>query len=251
MSDVVAFIHAKGQSERVPSKNLRPLGDRPLFCHAIAIALAASSVTRVVIDSDSEEILRLGEFHGAEPLRRPAVLATNRASGDDLAYWQASNAPESSVVLQVIPTAPFLSPESIDRGIELIDQLGVDSVVGVFSDTLYLWENGAPAYFREDGSIPNSGELRPVIFETTGLYINRTASVLGSRKRMNPGSCAPLYLSRLESTDINTPEDFAFAELLWRGLEASGSLRGYEESSAPAPSPIRWPHDPSLRSASR
>lgn len=252
MSEVVAFVHAKGTSERVPSKNLRILGDRPLFCHAIANALAASLVTRVVIDSDSEEILRLGELHGAEPLRRPAVLATNRASGDDLAYWQASNATSSQLVLQVIPTAPFLTPASIDRGIELLGRLGVDSVIGVFSDTLYRWEGGRPAYFRPDGSIPNSFELEPVVYETTGLYINRTASVLRSRKRMSTDACAPLYLSRMESIDINTPEDFAFAELVWRGLEAAGTPGELEETSALSRAPIRWTHESApLRSTPR
>lgn len=68
---VVAFVHAKGRSERVPSKNLRVLGDRPLFCHAIANALAAERVEHVVIDSDSDEILDIGKSYGATPLKRP------------------------------------------------------------------------------------------------------------------------------------------------------------------------------------
>lgn len=55
MSEIIAFVHAKGSSERVPNKNLRLLGDLPLFCHAIAIAIAATRVTRVVIDSDSDD----------------------------------------------------------------------------------------------------------------------------------------------------------------------------------------------------
>lgn len=66
---VVAFVHAKGSSERVPGKNLAILGDRPLFTHAIAVARAAAAVDEVVIDSDSEAILSLGAAHGATPLR--------------------------------------------------------------------------------------------------------------------------------------------------------------------------------------
>src|SRR5690606_15526175 len=121
---VVAFVHAKGTSERVPNKNLRQLGDRPLFCHAIRNALAARRVDRVVIDSDSPEILAIGEAHGAVPLRRPPELATNRASGDTLAYHQASSHADSTIVLQVIPTAPFLEPASIDRAIEMLEAEG-------------------------------------------------------------------------------------------------------------------------------
>ena len=118
---VVAFVHAKGSSERVPGKNLRVLGDRPLFCHAIAIARAASLVDEVVIDSDHDGILSLGEAHGATALRRPARLASNSTTGDELAHWQACARPGAEIVLQVIPTAPFLAPASVDRAIAMLD----------------------------------------------------------------------------------------------------------------------------------
>ena len=215
---VVAFVHAKGRSERVPSKNLRVLGDRPLFCHAIANALAAERVDLVVIDSDSDEILEIGKSHGATPLKRPPELASNATSGDDLAYWQASSQPQSTMVLQVIPTAPFLKPHSIDRAVVMLQAGDVESVAGVFSDVFYEWKAGRPAYYRSDGTLPNSSELSPTVFETTGLYANLTQAVLRTRKRMNPDKVAPLFLSRLEAVDINTPEDFAFAEVIERGL---------------------------------
>jgi N-acylneuraminate cytidylyltransferase len=214
----VAFVHAKGRSERVARKNLRRLGDRPLFCHAIAIARAAARVTRVVIDSEDDEILALGAAAGAEPLRRPAALATNQATGDDLATWQAANAGDASFVVQVIPTAPFLRPESVDRAIAILERGEVDSVAGVFADVFYAWRDGRPAYYRADGTIPNSNDLPPLVFETTGLYANRTEAVLRTRRRMNPDRVAPLPLSRLEAIDINTPEDFELAEIVWRGL---------------------------------
>lgn len=224
MSRVIAFVHAKGTSTRVPGKNLRQLGDRPLFCHAIANALAARRVDEVVIDSDSDDVLSLGEDHGATRLSRPARLATNDITGDDLAFWQAQNYPHSEIMLQVVPTAPFLRPESIDRAVELLsDRPSLDSVVGVTSERLYRWMHGRPVYLRADGSIPNSFELEPTVYETTGLYASRTGSVLRTHRRLNPESCAPLHLSRLESIDINTPEDFDFAEIVWRGLNAGGT----------------------------
>ncbi|HEY3495195.1 MAG TPA: hypothetical protein VGK73_10935 [Polyangiaceae bacterium] len=221
--EVVAFVHAKGQSERVPGKNLRRLGDRPLFCHAIANARAAERVTRVIIDSANDEILRIGAEHGAEPRKRPAELASNACTGDDLAYYQARSAEGSEVVLQVIPTAPFLAPASIDGAIELLLERRLDSVAGVFSDVFYAWHDDRPVYYRADGTIPNSGDMAPLVYETTGLYVNRTEAVLRTRRRLNPERAAGFRLSRLEAVDINTPEDFDFAEVLWRGLRAGGA----------------------------
>lgn len=218
---VVAFVHAKGSSTRVPGKNLRVLGDRPLFCHAIAIARGARHVDQVVIDSDCDAILAIGAEHGARALKRPAHLATNLATGDDLACWQASKAFGAEFVLQVVPTAPFLSPASVDRAVDMLREHGVDSVVGCRREALYLWRDGRPGYFREDGSIPNSFDMEPLTWETTGLYANRTAAVLRQGKRMNPDSCLPLILDPIEAIDINTPEDFALAEALWRGLHGT------------------------------
>lgn len=217
--DIIAFVHAKGTSTRVPSKNLRLLGDKPLFCHAIDNALQSELVTKVVVDSDSDEILAIGEKHGATPLKRPSELATNLATGDDLAFWQASNYPDSFIVVQVIPTAPFLSPASIDRAIEmLLQDPELDSVAGVFEEALYQWRNGRPIYYNPDGTIPNSNDMEKITYETTGMYANHTRAVLWTRKRLNPDNCKPCLLSKIEATDINTPEDFAFAELLWKGL---------------------------------
>lgn len=223
---VVAFVHAKGSSDRVPGKNLRVLGDRPLFCHAIAIARASVGVDEVVIDSDADEILALGVAHGATALRRPGRLASNLATGDDLAHWQACARPLAEIVLQVIPTAPFLEPASVERAIQwLTADPDLNSVAGVTSDTLYLWREGRPAYFAADGSIPNSTQLEPTIWETTGLYANRAAFVRAAHRRMDAEHVRPLMLSRLESIDINTPEDFAFAEVVWRGMHGGESLR--------------------------
>ena len=79
--EVVAFVHAKGQSTRVPGKNMRTLGDAPMFCHAIRNALACKLIDLVVIDSENDEILETGARYGATPLKRPAELASNAATG--------------------------------------------------------------------------------------------------------------------------------------------------------------------------
>lgn len=215
---VVAFVHAKGTSERVPRKNLRILGDRPLIAHAIEHARAAAGVDVVVIDSEDGEILEEGERWGATPLQRPKELASNATSGDELAYWQASCFPDAEVVLQAVPTAPFLRSESIARAVEVLCKGAWDSVAAVFAEALYTWTEGRPTYYR-DGRIPNSRDLTETIFETTGLYANRCRFVLESRRRLNPEACHLLRVSRLESVDIDSEEDFAFAEQLWRGLQ--------------------------------
>ena len=105
---VIAFVHAKGKSKRVKNKNLKKLKNKPLIYYAITKALKCKLIDKVIIDSDSDKILKIGKSLGAIPIRRPRNLATNKISGDDLAFYQASLFPDSKVCLQVVPTSPFI-----------------------------------------------------------------------------------------------------------------------------------------------
>lgn len=222
----VAFVHAKGTSERLPGKNLRLLGGIPLVCHAIRNALAAKEVDHVVIDSDNDEILAVGEAAGAIPLKRPDFLATNVITGDDLAYWQAWNAKQSRAIVQVVPTSPFVLPASIDSAINKMLSATTEfccndiaGVIGACCDYVYQWKSGEPAYYA-DGRIPNSDNMAGILWETTGLYVMRADFVLEHRRRVPPDRLRRQLqmLSRIESIDINTEEDFQFAEIVWKGM---------------------------------
>jgi CMP-N-acetylneuraminic acid synthetase len=219
MRMIVAFVHAKANSERLPGKNLLPLGGVPLFVHAVRAALAAEIVGEVWVDSDSEDVLQYGKEAGAQCLVRPASMGTNNTTGDDLAYWQASHAPHADAIVQVVPTSPFIQPGTIERAVDMLELTGVDSVVGVRSEQLYLWRHGVPAY-PGNGRLPNSNELHPTTWETTGLYVVKTEYALTSRRRVNPKNCGLVELSQLEAIDINTQDDYEFAEIVRAGLEA-------------------------------
>jgi len=76
-------------------------------------------------------------------------------TGDDLAFWQASNYQESEIILQVIPTAPFLRPETLSSAINLVRGPDVDSVAAVFKEVFYQWtEEGQPTYYLETALYP-------------------------------------------------------------------------------------------------
>lgn len=217
MMKIVSFVHAKGNSERVKNKNLQMLGNVPLFVHAILSARNSEKVNIVVIDSDSDEILDIGVSYGAVALKRGKELATNKTTGDDLMYWQASNYPDADIVLQVIPTSPFIRPKSIDGAIDLLINQNVFSVAGVHKEIFYQWSNGVPSYYR-NGTIPNSFEMDPLIYETTGLYVNKTSFVLKSKKRLDINNCLPYFLSKIEAIDINTYDDLEFARIVYGGM---------------------------------
>ena len=214
--EVVAFVQAKGTSERIPSKNKQTIGDRPLFAHAIRTALNANLVDEVVIDSEDDEILKEGEYYGATPLKRPAHLANNKTEGNSLISWAASQRSNSSIIVQLMCTSPFLKSETVDRAIQLIQNDGFNSAISTYKQVLYVWKDGKPTHLLPDGSVPNSRLVEPVEYETQGLYVIKTEIAQKHKFRTDPNSCGFVEVSLIETIDIDTPEELEFARIVWR-----------------------------------
>ena len=78
MPSLVALVPARAGSERVPGKNVRPLGGHPLLAYSIAAAQQSGVADRVVCSTDSEEIAAIARWYGADvPFLRPAEYATS------------------------------------------------------------------------------------------------------------------------------------------------------------------------------
>lgn len=220
---IVAVIHAKGESKRLPNKNLRILGGAPLIVHSILNA-RKSKATMVVVDSDSDEILNVGLACGTKILKRPPYLAHNEITGDDLAYWQAQNFPDSEIIVQVVPTSPFTKPETINKCIDDVI-LGNNSCFTMSLEKLYTWEQDEanvlyPEYYKNT-KLLNSSELSVTYVEHTGVYAFKTSFAFKYKKRIDPYSFGAVPISHMEKIDINYEDDFEFAEVVWKGLNSS------------------------------
>ncbi len=218
----VAFVHAKGVSERLPGKNLKMLGDDPLVVHAVRNAIDSEVFDAVVIDSEDDDILRYGVSYGALGLKREHWLGTNETTGDDLAYWQCRAVPQASCVVQVVPTSPFIKPETIRDAVELFRANDdVNSVVGCRCQQLYTWRDGQPGYRPGGQYLPNSTELPETLHETTGPYVMNPRQVVKNGLRVDfAPHCVPYFFSPVESIDINDEADWELAELVWKGKNA-------------------------------
>ena len=129
---IVAFVPAKGTSSRVKSKNMRILGDKPLFLHMLDTLLSCSNVDEVYLDTESDEVFSLATGRNHFELRRLAELASNKTNGNQLLLHEASRVPDADIYVQALPTAPFLSRKTIEKAIyELVRSRTNDSLFGV------------------------------------------------------------------------------------------------------------------------
>lgn len=135
---VLCLIPARGGSRRIPRKNLRLLGGKPLIAHSIEHALAARSIGRTIVSTDDAETAGVARQYGAEvPFIRPAEISgegsTDLETFDHALGWLRQHegyVPDICVHLR--PTYPLRAVEDIDRMVAILkDSPKFDSVRSV------------------------------------------------------------------------------------------------------------------------
>lgn len=203
---VVALIPARAGSKGIPGKNLVPLGGRPLLAWTVEAALACPLVDRVIVSTDSEEIARAAERHGAEaPFLRPAELAGDTSlMGAVQAHARAEllrGGYRPAVMAVLYPSSPFRASgllETLVR-LNLAGHAGVTTVRRMPETPLALLVGDGPQRFA--GTPPGAAPIRGY-----GLY-DGTLFDPASRGRHFHVVVDPVQL-----IDIDTPEDLRLAQ---------------------------------------
>lgn len=156
---IVCMVPARLGSKRIPKKNLRYLGDKPLISWVIEAAIKADCFDEIYINSESEDFKPLAEQYGIKFYKRPDALATDQALNDDFAYDFIKNV-DCTYVVQLLPTGPFITPEEI-RG--FVDSLNPwSTVISRKRIQIECMYNTQPLnFYREDKTKP-SQQLEPI-----------------------------------------------------------------------------------------
>lgn len=216
---VVAFVPAKGHSERIRNKNLAILDGEYLFRRKLMQLLDCRGIDEVYLDTDSDEIAGLVDDLPVGRIVRPPELASNQTDGHELFAFECAQV-EASTYIQALCTAPFVDADCVQRALDAMEAAGAASLVGVRREKQYLWGPDGPAYGW--GRIPNSVDLPASLVEAMSLYIVR-AGAEPVRKRFTPDAVM-FELSPEECIDVNWPVDLELAEIVSAGRRAKENL---------------------------
>lgn len=213
---VYAFLPAKGNSERVESKNYRYLAGERLYIHGLKKLLQCKEIDKVFLDTDSMKMHEESQYLDCEHMVRKPELANNATDGHRLFLNEVENYPDADIYVQYLCTSPFLRPETIDYAIRYLKEHPEnDSVIFMKREKVYQWnERNTPEY--DIDHIPNSKDLPYSITEGMALYVIRKEAAIALRRRFG-NSPHFVYGSPLEYIDINNPEDFEAAEIIANG----------------------------------
>ena len=220
---ILALVVARGGSKRVPGKNLRTLGGRPLVQWTIDTARAVPGLCDVLLSTDDAAIADVGRAAGAlVPWLRPAALATDSATAVDVAehaldwYEGARGTVDGLLLLQ--PTSPFRTVDTVRRGIAAFSEHGGRPVVAVapaFDHPLWTFRivDDALVPFVDGGGLQlRSQDLPPAYVVSGALYLIAPAD-LRARRSFHGAEVVPLRVDDpVERLDIDTPGDWALAE---------------------------------------
>jgi len=219
----VGIISFKAQSERVPKKNLKLLGNKPLYYHAIKKALA-SNLDKVFVITDAdfqvkEEIRKMG----AEILGIPDYYFGKAITGDRMLSIPAEKI-DANIYVQIFITAPFCSIETINKTIEVLEGTDYDSLFTVNSRNDWVWYNGKPiTYFP--GNLPRSQDSVPIVTETTAIYAMKRGALKEYGRRIG-NKPYMLEVDEIEGLDIDNPIDFLKAEIFYENMDKIKAITG-------------------------
>lgn len=235
--NILAIIQARGGSKSVPGKNIRPLAGKPLIAWTIEAAKAAKKVTRVVVNTDDEQIAAVAKEFGAEvPYLRPAEFATDTAPSlpmyDHALRWFAEHEQyRPDAIVQLKPTNPLRTSAHIDAAVDLFLAVppcdSVMSVSPVHDHPYKIWKVGSDGFMQtflpesftgiKDAPRMRRQDLPPAFRHNGAVNVIAPATILDQHSMNGARVKAFVMDGADDSMNIDTLRDFELAELLLRG----------------------------------
>jgi CMP-N,N'-diacetyllegionaminic acid synthase len=215
--DVVGLVPARAGSKGIPRKNLAPVAGKPLLQWTLEAALEASTITRIVVSTDGDEIAALARELGAEALARPPELAADDTPMFDVVLHALGQIGPCEALVLLQPTSPLRRAEHIDGAVELLRTSGADSIVSVV-EVPHQFEPGS-LMALEDGRLVPLGEPVSGRHDKPVVYARNGPAVLVLRPerlgdRLYGGDCRPYVMELRDSIDVDGRFDLELAELL-------------------------------------
>jgi len=218
----LCVIPARGGSKRIPRKNVKYFLGKPLIAYSIEAALNSGVFERVIVSTDDAEIADVAVKFGAQvPFMRDAALSDDYATSSDAVADAATRLGEYTHVCCLYATAPLITGEILREAYGKFEEAGCEFL---FSATAFsfpiqrairLEQNGAVNMFYSQFALTRSQDLERAYHDAGAFYFGRREAWLEKKPIFAPHSRAFL-LPRNLVCDIDTPEDFEFAQKLYR-----------------------------------
>ncbi len=221
----IAIIPARGNSKRIPRKNIKSFHGKPIIAYAIENAIRSRLFSEVYVSTDDLEIAKIAIKFGAKvPWLRSARLSDDYATTVEVIQEEIVKLTEANVDVEnlccIYPTTPFLDTQTLHQGMNILQIGHWDYVISAT-----LAESPPERFFYLDAN--NRIQVKFPGFETTRTqdieksYRDAGQFYWGRVESWKSG--LPLFSSRSTfieipralGVDIDTEQDWQYAEKLF------------------------------------
>jgi N-acylneuraminate cytidylyltransferase len=236
----IAVIPARGGSKRIPRKNIRMFCGRPIIAYSISAARETGLFDQIVVSTDDEEIASISRECGATtPFIRPKEIADDftgtNAVVKHAVVWFNGQETEVTHACCIYATAPLIQPRFIREG---YDALTRSDAAFAFSITSYAFPIQRAVRLTSDGRVDSlypehrmtrSQDLEPAYHDAGQFYWGTAQAFLEGLPLFSPRSIG-VVLPRHLVQDVDTPEDWDQAELMYRAINRDQAAIAASES---------------------
>jgi len=222
MNKITALVPIKKESERIPGKNFLLFCGKSLFHYMLSTLQRCDVIEKIIIDTDSEIIMKEVPltYSKAVIIPRPDFLLGNHIVANELIAHDISQTADEHF-LQTHVTNPLLSARNITNAVNLYfsSLLVYDSLFSVNCIRKRMYDADCRPLNHSNKDMKPTQHMDPVFVENSNMFIFSKSSFKNagiSRIGLKPQL---FEMNEVESVDIDYPEDFKLAEIIYQNRE--------------------------------
>jgi N-acylneuraminate cytidylyltransferase len=189
----VAIIPARGNSVRIPRKNVREFRGKPMMQWPIEAARASGLFDKIIVSTDDDEIAQWGIVFGCDVIRRSPDDGTKGTQEVARDVLQSGLCRSAVMACVTYPCSPLLHPADLYGALLVLENQAAHYVISV----------------------------RPEVIQDAGCFYFGRADAFRSGWPLVTNRSALYPLPAERCIDINTPEDWARAESMFDALRSN------------------------------
>jgi len=229
---IIGMIPARLGSTRVKNKNLRLIDGKPLIQYIVDAATKSNLLDDIYINSESNQFESIAENSDVKFYQRPEELSSDTATNDEFAIDFMNNV-DCDILVQLLPTSPFVTPSEIDSFIQAMLNGNFKTMISVKNIQIECIYKGKPINFDQSKQTLPSQLLEPIKSYACSLMGWNVKTFRDNIKKYSAAyhggneSVGFYELKGYSTIDIDNEEDFLLAEAVSLSLKKSNSEPKY------------------------
>lgn len=216
---IYAMIPARLGSTRVKNKNIRYLGKKPLVQYIIESSKKSKLIDEIYVNSESDILKNIAKKMKVKFYKRNYILSSNKATNDDFALDFLNNV-DCDILIQLLPTSPFIDHKEIDSFINSMIKNSYDTLISTKEIRIESLYKNRAINFDKKKQTPPSQNLNPIKAYACGIMGWKKDVYIKNMKKFSSayhggsGKTGYFDLKGNSLIDIDNEEDFQLALLV-------------------------------------